>query len=253
MRLERPGFGSATVPALARRPDPLEATPMRRRARLLAILAVPMLVLSVVGSAAGASVIEDYARVIRSRHASAAFLLVDGCRQVEVFVSAMDGTFGARGGRINKQGLLGVFYAERDVCGVPGPKGFPVTYAADAMTLDRLGSTPRFDRAWVRASLTGLDSDGNEVVIGLDLAWSPIGPYERSRVSGNGWFPANGQRGAHVHTFSHGLRVDATASGSLTLNGTSMALAPTSDASLEQVRYFCQVIQHPHGGFDVDC
>jgi hypothetical protein len=25
------------------------------------------------------------------------------------------------------------------------------------------------------------------------------------------------------------------------------------DASLEQVRYFCQIIQHPQGGFDVDC
>ena len=226
---------------------------MRHRARFLAVLALPVLLLTTFGEAAGASVIEDYARVIRSRHASAAFLQVDGCRQVEVFVSAMDGKFGSRGGRINKQGLLGVFYAERDICGLPGPKGFPVTYAADAMTLDRLGSTPRFDRAWVRGSLGGLDSDGNEVVIGLNLAWAPIGSYEHSRVSGNGWFPANGQRGAHVHTFSHGMRADAAAWGSLSLNGQTIELAPTSDASLEQVRYFCQAIQHPHGGFDVDC
>lgn len=226
---------------------------MRHRARFLAVLALPVLLLTTFGEAAGASVIEDYARVIRSRHASAAFLQVDGCRQVEVFVSAMDGKFGSRGGRINKQGLLGVFYAERDICGVPGPKGFPVTYAADAMTLDRLGSTPRFDRAWVRGNLVGMDSEGQEVVIGLDLNWSPIGPYERSRISGNGWFPANGQRGAHVHTFSHGMRADATAMGTLTLDGQAIVLAPTSDASLEQVRYFCQVIQHPHGGFDVDC
>ncbi|HEX6475404.1 MAG TPA: hypothetical protein VF114_10020 [Candidatus Limnocylindria bacterium] len=216
-------------------------------------MAIAVLILTAAGSVAGASVIEDYARVIRSRHASAAFVQVDGCRQVEVFVSAMDGKFGSRGGRINKQGLLGVFYAERDICGVPGPKGFPVTYAADAMTLDRLGSTPRFDRAWVRATLVGMDSEGQEVVIGLDLNWSPIGPYERSRISGNGWFPANGQRGAHVHTFSHGMRADATAKGTLTLDGQAIVLAPTSDASLEQVRYFCQVIQHPHGGFDVDC
>ena len=53
----------------------------------------------------------------------------------------MDGRFGARGGRINKQGLVGVFYAERDICGEPGPKGFPIIYSADGMTLDRLGST----------------------------------------------------------------------------------------------------------------
>ena len=133
---------------------------MHRRARLLATLAVPILLLTTVGTATGASVIEDYARVIRSRHASAAFLQVDGCRQVEVFISAMDGTFGTRGGRVNKQGLVGVFYAERDVCGEPGPKGFPVTYAADGMTLDRLGSTPRFGRAWVRGSVPAMDSDG---------------------------------------------------------------------------------------------
>jgi len=226
---------------------------MHRRARLLATLAVPILLLTTVGTATGASVIEDYARVIRSRHASAAFLQVDGCRQVEVFVSAMDGTFGARGGRVNKQGLIGVLYVERDICGEPGPKGFPVTYAADGMTLDRLGSTPQFGRAWVRGSVPAMDSDGNQVVIGLDLAWSPVGDYERSRVSGNGWFPASGQRGARVHTFSHGLRADAIARGSISLNGQTLDLAPTGDASLEQVRYFCQVIQHPLGGFDVDC
>jgi hypothetical protein len=226
---------------------------MRRHARILALLAIPVLLLSTAGPALGVSVIEDYARVIRSRHAGAAFLHVDGCRQVEVFVSAMDGTFGTRGGRINKQGLMGVFYAERDICGEPGPKGFPITYSVDGMSLDRLGSTARFERAWARASLPGLDSGGNEVTIGLDLSWSPIGSYERSRVDGNGWFPANGQRGAHVHTFSHGWRADAVARGSITLNGRVLELAPTSDATLEQVRYFCQVIQHPRGGFDVDC
>jgi len=226
---------------------------MPRRAQFLAALAIPVLLLSTIGPAAGASVIEDYARVIRSRHASAAFLQVDGCRQVEVFVSAMDGRFGARGGRINKQGLVGVFYAERDICGEPGPKGFPVTYSADGMTLDRLESTAQFGAAWVRATIPGLDSDGNDVSIGLDVSWSPQGAYERSRVAGNGWFPASGQRGAHVHTFSHGLRSDAVAKGHITLNGQAIQLAPTADATLEQIRYFCQVIQHPHGGFDVDC
>ena len=63
--------------------------------RLLALLAVPVLLLGLTAGVAGASVIEDYARVIRSRHAGATFVQVDGCRQVEVFLSAMDGTFGS--------------------------------------------------------------------------------------------------------------------------------------------------------------
>jgi hypothetical protein len=226
---------------------------MRRSARILALFALPALLLGMVTTAASASVIDDYARVIRSRHAGATFLQVDGCRQVEVFLSAMEAKFGTRGGRINKQGLIGIFYAERDVCGEPGPKGFPITYTADAMSLDRLASTPRFGAAWVRTTLAGLDSEGNQVSIGLDVSWSPLGAYERSRVSGNGWFPANGQRGANVHTFSHGLRADARAWGTLSLNGRAIELAPTTDATLEQVRYFCRVIQHPRGGFDVDC
>jgi hypothetical protein len=226
---------------------------MRRRTRILAFLAVPVLMLGLTAGVASASVIEDYARVIRSRHAGATFVQVDGCRQVEVFLSAMDGKFGTRGGGVNKQGLVGVFYAERDICGEPGPKGFPITYSVDGMSLDHLGSTARFDAAWLRATIPGLDSDGNEVSIGLDVSWSPQGPFERSKVSGNAWFPANGQRGAHVHTFSHGLRADAIAMGTLTLAGREIALTPTSDATLEQIRYFCQVIQHPQGGFDVDC
>ena len=167
---------------------------MHRHARLLSMLAVPVLVLTTMSTAAGASVIEDYARVIRSRHASAAFLQVDGCHQVEVFVSAMDGTFGARGGRVNKQGLIGVLYLERDVCGEPGPKGFPVTYAADGMTLDRLGSTPQFGRAWVRGSVPAMDSDGialfaeggtaeaqGLVVNQMRSIWSPTGASVNAR------------------------------------------------------------------------
>ncbi len=105
----------------------------------------------------------------------------------------------------------------------------------------------------MRATIPGFDSDGNEVSIGLDLRWSPLGVFERSRVSGNAWFPASGQRGAHVHTFSHGLRADAMAWGTVSLDGQAIGLAPTSDATLEQIRYFCQVIQHPRGGFEVDC
>jgi hypothetical protein len=226
---------------------------MRRRTRLLALLAVPVVLLGVTAGVAGASVIEDYARVIRSRHAGATFVQVDGCRQVEVFLSAMDAAFGARGERVNKQGLVGVLYAERDICAEPGPKGFPITYSVDGMSLDRLGSSPRFGAAWLRATIPGLDSDGNEVSIGLDVRWSPLGAFEHSRVSGNAWFPANGQRGARVHTFSHGLRANAMAAGMVSLDGRTIELTRTSDASLEQVRYFCQVIQHPHGGFDVAC
>jgi hypothetical protein len=226
---------------------------MRRRARFLTAIILPVVLLSLVPSTAGASVIEDYARVIRSRHASAAFMQVDGCRQVEIFVSAMDAKFGSLHGTINKQGLVGVSYLERDACAEPGLKGFPVVYSADGMSLDHLGSTPRFSSAWVNATLPGSDGDGNPIEIDISMEWAPIEAYERSRVSGNGWFPAAGQRGAHVHTFSHGLRAAAMAWGEVTIGGQALSLSPTIDASLEQVRYFCQVIQHPHGGFDVDC
>jgi len=226
---------------------------MHRRARYLAVLVLPLLLLGILRPAAATSAIEDYARVIRSRHAGATFVQTQGCRQVELFVSAMDGKFGTRGGAVNKQGLLGVFYAERDVCAEPGPKGFPIVYSADGMTLDHLSSTPRFGSAWIRAFIPAIDGDGNPVQIGLDISWSPIGAFERTRVAGNDWFPSNGQQGAHVHTFSHGLRADALAWGGVTIGTRSIAMEPTADASLEQVRYFCQVIQHPHGGYEADC
>jgi hypothetical protein len=230
-----------------------EATPMHRRARIVAALFIPALILTAVPTVAGASVIEDYARVIRSRNASAAFMQVDGCRQAEVFVSAMDAKFGSLHGTINKQGLVGVLYLERDICAEPGPKGYPVVAMADGQSLARLGSTTRFSFAWAVADLHGTDGDGNPVEISLDIRWSALDAFERSRVSGNGWFPANGQRGAHVHTFSFGLRAPAAAWGTVAIDGETISLPPTLDASLEQIRYFCQVIQHPHGGYDVDC
>jgi hypothetical protein len=226
---------------------------MRRRARFAVLILLPAVLLASVPPAAGASVIEDYARVIRSRHAGATFSQVDGCLATEVFISAMDAKFGARPGPINKQGLVGVFVARRDMCAEPGPKGYPLVYAADGMTLDRLATTPRFDAAWIDVVVPGTDMDGNPVQIGLDLRWSPTGPMELSRVRGDAWFPEGMKRGAHVHTFSHGLRADATASGSLSLDGQLLSLTSTSDAQLEQVRYFCQVIQHPQGGAEVDC
>jgi hypothetical protein len=226
---------------------------MHRRARFLSAILLPALLLTAAPTLAGASVIEDYARVIRSRHASAAFMQVDGCRQAELFVSAMDAKFGTQGGRVNKQGLIGVLYLERDICGEPGPKGYPVVYMADGQSLDTLGTSTRFGSAWARATLDGTDGDGNPVEIELNIEWSALEAFEKSRVSGNAWFPANGQRGAHVHTFSFGLRAPAAAWGEVSIDGEMVSLSPTFDASLEQVRYFCQVIQHPQGGFDVDC
>ena len=97
------------------------------------------------------------------------------------------------------------------------------------------------------------DGDGNPIQIALDLRWAAAEPFARSKVSGNGWFPAEEKRDARVHTFSHGLSSSAVAQGSIVVDGTRIDLAATGDATLEQIRYFCQVIQHPHGGFDVDC
>ena len=149
--------------------------------------------------------------------------------------------------------MVGVFVARRDICGEPGPKGYPLVYAADGMTLDRLSTNPQFTRAWLNATIPATDMDGNQVDITLQLDWVPTSPLERSRVSGNAWLPEGVRFGAHVHTFSHGLRADALASGQVTLAGQVLTLAPTSDAQMEQVRYFCQVIQHPRGGAEVAC
>lgn len=226
---------------------------MRYRARILAILFAPAVLLTAATSAAGASVIEDYARVIHSRHAGATFVQADGCTQVEVFVSASDSVFGARPGPVNKQGLVGVFYAERDICAEAGPRGFPIVYSADGMSLDSLGSAPQFGTAWLQVSMPAMDRDGNEIQIHLDLRWSAAGPFERSRVSGNDWFSDGEAKGAHVHTFSHGRAAGAVASGSVTVDGNTVELATTTDATLQQTRYFCQVIQHPQGGAEVDC
>ena len=225
---------------------------MRPAIRLVGVIATLVVFLAAAMPAA-ASTIEDYARVIRSRHAGATFSQVDGCRQTEVFVSAMDAVFGSRPGPVNKQGLVGVFYRELDICAEPGPKGFPVVFQADAQSLDRLVTSSRFTTASLHVVLDGMDGDGNPVELELDLAWTASQPLHRSRVSGNGWFPVDEKFGARVHTFSHGLSAAAVARGSITVDGASIALAMTSDATFEQVRYFCQVIQHPRGGFEVDC
>jgi hypothetical protein len=222
-----------------------------RRPQSLVGIALALGLLLTLAAPAGARV-DDYARVIRSRHAGATFVQVDGCRQIEVFVSAMDAKFGSRPGPVNKQGLVGAFYRELDICAGPGPR-FPVVFSADGQSLDRLVTSPRFGTAAVDVELHGMDGDGNPVVIDLDIGWTAATAFERSKVAGNAWFPAGEKRGARVHTFSHGLSAPAVAQGSITIGGTRVELAPTTDATLEQVRYFCQVIQHPRGGFDVDC
>ena len=224
---------------------------MDRLRRLAVIVAAIGLLLTSVAPV-GAAQAEDYARVIRSRHAGATFAQVDGCTQTEVFVSAMDAVFGSRPGPVNKQGLVGVFYRELDICSGPGPR-FPVVFSADAQSLDRLVSSPRFGTASIDVTLSGTDGDGNPVSIELQVDWTATTALERSKVSGNDWFPAGEKRGARVHTWSHGLRADATATGSITVAGRHTDLGPTTDASLEQIRYFCVVLRHPHGGFDVDC
>ena len=225
---------------------------MRPPIRLVGIIATLIVILAAAMPAA-ASTIEDYARVIRSRHAGATFSQLDGCRQTEVFVSAMDAVFGSRPGPVNKQGLIGIFYRELDVCAEPGPKGFPVVFQADAQSLDRLVTSSRFNTVAIHVVMDGMDGDGNPVTLAMDLEWTASEPLHRSRVSGNAWFPVDETFGARVHTFSHGLSAAAVARGSITVDGDRVELESTTDATLEQIRYFCQIIQHPQGGFDVDC
>jgi hypothetical protein len=224
---------------------------MRRIARL--VLVITTLSLLVALPATASAQIEEWQRIVRSRHASAVFSQVDGCNQVEVYVSATDGKYVNRLGPVNKQGLLGVLYQVRDICAEPGPKGYPVIYSADGMTLDRLQSTPRFNRAWISATLPGFDSEGLEVAIRVDLQFRPLADYERSRVSGHGWFPPGEKRGAWVGTFSHNMMAPAMAWGTVWIGGAALPLEPTQGAVLEQVRYACKVIQHPRGGAEVDC
>ena len=147
---------------------------MDRLRRLVVIVAAIGLLLTTVAPV-GAAQAEDYARVIRSRHAGATFVQVDGCTQTEVFVSAMDAVFGSRPGPVNKQGLVGVFYRELDICSGPGPR-FPVVFSADAQSLDRLVSSPRFGTASIDVTPVG---DGRRRQSGRHR---PPGRLDRRRV-----------------------------------------------------------------------
>ena len=223
---------------------------MTRIARLLPVLAI---LAALSAPATAAARIDDWQRVVRSRHVSAAFFAVDGCNGVELYVSAADGKYVNRQGRVNKQGLLGVLYLVRDICAEPGPKGYPIVASVDGMTLDRLATSPRFDRAWVSATIPGTDLQGGAVEIRVELAFQPVADFERSRVSGHGWFPSGEKRGAWVGTFSHAMTAPGLGWGTIWLNGEALALDPTREVVLEQVRYLCKVIQHPRGGAEVDC
>lgn len=225
---------------------------MRRTGRLIIILVTLGLLVAALPAAASAQV-EDWQRVARSRHASAVFVQVDGCDQVEIYISATDGKFVNRHGAVNKQGLLGVLYIVRDACAEPGPKGLPITYSADGMTLDVLRSTPQFDAAWIAARVPATDWDGDAVSLRVDLQWRPLADFERSKVNGHGWFPAGEKHGARVNTWSHGMWAPAVAWGSIWVDGRAVTVEPTQEATLEQVRYACKVIQHPRGGADVAC
>lgn len=224
---------------------------MRRNRLALAIVLVAVLAASLPADASAS--VDDWQRVVRSRHAGATFVQVDGCDQVEVYVSASDGKYVNRHGAVNKQGLLGVLVLVRDACATPGPKGYPVVASADAMSLDRLVSTPRFDTAWIAADLAGTDADGQPVSFRVELSWRPSAPFETSRVVGHGSFPEGEKRGARVVTVSHTMTAPAVAWGTVWLDGHAFALGETPDATLQQVRYSCKVLQHPRGGADVDC
>jgi hypothetical protein len=225
---------------------------MRRIARFILIPLTLVLLAAALPSSVSADV-DQWQRVVRARNASAAFFSTSGCDQVEIYVSAMDGKFVNRHGAVNKQGLLGVLVQVRDACAEPGPKGYPVVFSADGMTLDHLRTTPRFDQAWIDATLPGIDSDGNPVELRVALQWRPTANFERSKVSGHAWFPPGEKRGARVDTFSHNLSAPAVAWGTIWMDGQATTLDATQDAALEEVRYMCKVKQHPQGGADIDC
>ena len=187
---------------------------MRRISRFITVIVTLGLLVAALPSSASAQ-IEDWQRVVRARHAGAVFVQTDGCEQTELYVSASDGKYVNRHGPLNKQGLLGVLYIVRDACAEPGPKGYPVVYSADGMSLDPLVTSPQFQRASVSARPVGTDGDGNAVAFRVDIQWRPTAPFEKSRVSGHAWFPWGEKRGAWVGTWSHNWMAPA------------MALAPT--------------------------
>jgi hypothetical protein len=212
-----------------------------------------------------AAAIPDYQRVITSRHADAALTSLDGCVLTEIFVSGMDGVFGGRPGPIHRQGLTGVGVRQSDICTAAASLGHIGLYAAGGgsggtllfdgvgQTLDRLGSSVHFDRAWLHAAVPIVNEAagaGDAEVISVDLTWNLVGELTRDTGHLHVRVPGEGNVNSHQNT----LMGDAVVSGTVTIGDQAYAFSDVAGAHLEQVKYGCQVIAHPAAGEpDLSC
>jgi hypothetical protein len=226
----------------------------RRLATILVITAGAVLA----PTAANADV-PEYQRVIKSRLADAALVEVVGCVRTEIFVSSSDSVFGGRPGPVHKQGLTGVLVNQFDTCASAAtgtvraaakPPPGKVIFSGIGQSLDPLNSSPRFDRAWIDVTVPVLDEiSGRTVPVRLALQWTLVGGFDRDIVHTHVRVP----HGAIVNSHSQTLMAAAVVSGTATIGADRVDFGPTAGAHLQQVKYGCQVITHPHGTVDLDC
>jgi len=203
-----------------------------------------------------------YQQIIKSRHADAALATVTGCIVTEVFVSGMDAVYGGRPGPINRQGLAGVLVRRNDLCSGAASMGGIGIFAAGGgaggsavfnglgQTLDRLGSTVHFDRAWLDAEIPVINEvSGEEVMVSINLTWDLVGELDRDTGHLHVRVPGEGNVNSHQNT----LMGDATVSGTVTVSDEVLTFDRVAGAHLQQVKYGCQVIAHPSGEPDLSC
>lgn len=233
---------------------------MRRRLSILVATTVLAAAIPMTAMAA----VPDYQRVISSRHADASPLTsIDGCILTEFFISGMDAVYGGRPGPVNRQGLTGVGVRQRDLCGAAVSMGRLGIFAAGGggelifdglgSTLDRLGSSTRFDRAWLTADVPVVNEvpgSGEDVVVSVDLTWSLVGELARDTGHLHVRVPGEGSVNSHQNT----LMGEATVSGTVVMAGHTYVFDGIEGFHLEQVKYGCQVVAHPSAGEpDLSC
>ena len=228
--------------------------------RLAALMAGLLLAGLMPGAAT--AVVPDYQRVIKSRHADAALATISGCIVTEVFVSGMDAVYGGRPGPISRQGLAGVLVRRSDLCSgaasmggigifaAGGGSGGDVVFDGLGQTLDALGSTVHFDRAWLDAEIPVMNEvSGEEVMVGINLTWDLVGELDRDTGHLHVRVPGEGNVNSHQNT----LMGDATVGGTVIIGDEVLTFDRVEGAHLQQVKYGCQVVAHPSGEPDLSC
>jgi hypothetical protein len=227
------------------------------RRRLVLSVAAALWVVFVPMSTASADV-PEYQRVIKSRLADAALADQTGCVRTVIFVSSSDNVFGGRPGPVNKQGLTGVLVGQWNTCAgaraaghasAAPPGGEPI-FSGIGQTLDPLHTNAHFDRAWISVTVPVLDEiSGHTVPVRLELQWSLVGEFDRDTTHSH----VRVAHGAIVNSHSQTLMGEAVVRGTVTIGSDRLVFGPTTGAHLQQVKYGCQVITHPHGDVDLDC